>query len=211
MGDSSIKRTILAWGKHWRFPLIVSLVAVAIQWGGWSGPLRYDASAISHGQVWRLLTANLVHLGWVHLFRDVPAVFVIWFGFSHVLGERGWILLFLVDGLAVTLGLYLFAPSVEWYVGLSGILYGLVMCAGLLLLPTRPVLGAIMVIGTSTIVLYGVFVGPLPIQELRLGGKVIPQAHLFGLIGGALFAFGARTLAGTAMNRNNTKDNPGQK
>jgi rhomboid family GlyGly-CTERM serine protease len=194
LGDSSIKRAILAWWEHWRLPLIVSVVAVAIQWGGWSGPLRYDASAISHGQVWRLLTANLVHLGWVHLFRDVPAVFVIWFGFSHILSERGWILLFLVDGLAVTIGLYFFVPSVEWYVGLSGVLYGIVMCAGLLLLPTRPVLGAIMVIGTTVIVLYGVFVGPLAIQELKLGGKVIPKAHLFGLIGGVLFALGCYLL-----------------
>ena len=194
MDDSSIKRTILARWKHWRFPLIVSVAAIAIQWGGWSGPLRYDASAISHGQVWRLLTGNLVHLGWVHLFRDVPAVFVIWFGFSQVLSERGWILLFLVDGLAVTLGLYFFLPSVEWYVGLSGILYGLVLCAGLLLLPLRPVLGGIMVIGTTAIVLSGVFVGPLPIQELHLGGKVIPQAHLFGLIGGVLFALGRYLL-----------------
>ena len=154
------------------------------------GPLRYDASGISHGQLWRLLTANLVHLGWVHLFRDVPAIFVIWFGFSRVLTERGWLLLLLVDGLAVTLGLYFFVPSVQWYVGLSGVLYGLVVCAGVLLLPARPILGAIMVIGTTAIVLYGVFVGPLPIQELHLGGAVIPQAHLFGLIGGVMFALG---------------------
>jgi rhomboid family GlyGly-CTERM serine protease len=210
---TSFRHMALAWWNHWRLPVIVSVVVVVFQWGGWSGPLRYDASATSHGQVWRLLTGNLVHLSWVHLFRDVPAMFVIWFGFSHVLSERGWILLLVLDGLAVTLGLYFFAPSVEWYVGLSGVLYGLVMCAGLLLLPTRPVLGSIMVVGSSVIVLYGVFVGPLPIQELHLGGKVIPQAHLFGLIGGALFALGSHmlaswrgdSLAGAAREGNNTR------
>lgn len=75
----------------------------------------------------------------------------------------------------------------QWYVGLSGILYGLVLAAGLILLPRRPVLGAVMVIGTTLFVLYDVFVGPLPLKELCLGGKVIPQAHLFGLLGAVLF------------------------
>jgi rhomboid family GlyGly-CTERM serine protease len=174
--------------------VIVAVAAILFQWAGWIGPLRYDAAAISHGQLWRLFTANLVHLSWFHLLRDVPAIFVIWFGFSHVLSEREWIVLFVVDGLAVTLGLYFFVPSVIWYVGLSGILYGLVLAAGLVLLPRRPVLGTVMVIGTTLIVMYDVFVGPLPLQEYHLGGKVIPQAHLFGLVGAVLFVLGRDLL-----------------
>lgn len=184
-----------AFWRRWRFPLLVSMIAVTVQFGGWAGPLRYDAAAVARGQWWRLVTGNLVHLGWVHLWRDLAALFIIWFGFSRCLSERGWTVLFLWNALAVTVGLYVFTPSVHWYVGLSGILYGFVVCAGLLLLPSRPLLGAVMVVGTTALVLYGVLIGPLPGQALGLGGKVIPQAHLFGMVGAAAFAAARYAIA----------------
>lgn len=179
---------------RWRFPLLIAMIAVGLQLSGWAGSLRYEAGAVAHGQWWRLVTANLVHLGWVHLGRDLAALFIIWFGFSDCLSERGWTALFFCNALAVTAGLYFFVPSVQWYVGLSGILYGFVICAGLLLLASRPWLGAVMVTGTAALVLYDLLIGPLPGQGLGLGGRVIPQAHLFGMLGGAVFALGRMAL-----------------
>lgn len=176
-----------AFWSRWRFPLLVSMIVIIVQAAGWAMPLRYEAINVAEGQWWRLLTANLAHLSWVHLYRDLAALFIIWFGFSTCLSERAWTALFCLNAIAVTGGLFLFVPSVQWYVGLSGILYGFVVCAGLLLIPSRPLLGAVMVIGTVAFVLYGMFVGPLPGQALGLGGKVIPQAHLFGICGGGIF------------------------
>jgi len=177
------------WAR-WRFPVCIALIAATLQAAGWSTALRYQAGAVAEGQWWRLLTGNFVHLGWVHLSRDLAALFIIWFGFSRCLGERAWAGLFLCNALAVTLGLYVFAPAVHWYVGLSGILYGCVVCAGMLLWPSRRWLGTVMVLATGAFALYGVLFGPLPGQALGLGGEVIPQAHLFGSLGGALFAVG---------------------
>jgi len=175
------------WAR-WRFPVCIALVAAALQAAGWNEALRYESAALAHGQWWRLLSANFVHLGWVHLVRDLAALFIIWLGFSDCLGERAWAGLFLCTALAVTVGLYLFVPHVHWYVGLSGILYGCVVCVGLLLWSSRPWLGTAMAVGATALALYGVLAGPLPGQALGLGARVIPQAHLLGAIGGLGFA-----------------------
>lgn len=67
--------------------------------------LEYRRAAVLHGQVWRLLTGNLVHLGWVHLARDVAGLFLIWDLVANSLerSSRLWVLC--VCGLAVGLGL----------------------------------------------------------------------------------------------------------
>ncbi|MEE8280791.1 MAG: hypothetical protein V3R50_00295, partial [Gammaproteobacteria bacterium] len=49
--------------------IIVSLIVVAIQFFPQSLQqiLRYDRAAISDGELWRIITGHLAHLGWSHL------------------------------------------------------------------------------------------------------------------------------------------------
>src|SRR5579862_7053662 len=87
--------------------------------------LAYDRRAILSGAVWRLWTGNWVHLGVTHYALNAASLAA----FSALCPERlclrDWALRWSLLPAAVGLGLLLFAPSVQQYVGLSGVVYGL--------------------------------------------------------------------------------------
>jgi len=141
--------------------LTLAAAFVPAQW------LRYDRGAILGGQVWRLFTCHVVHLGWAHLALNVAALLALGFLFGKdVRRPAVWI----AAACAVSLGILLLRPRIEYYVGLSGVLHGLFAAAAVrrpwLFLPLALKLG------------YEQAFGPLT------GGNVLVDAHLFGAVGG---------------------------
>ena len=70
--------------REWRLSLSLAATLVALQASGWRRALEYRRAAVLHGQLWRLLTGSLVHLGWAHLLRDVTGLLLLWLLFGLV-------------------------------------------------------------------------------------------------------------------------------
>ena len=175
-------------------PSALALLLVALQDAGWSDALEYRRSAVLHGQVWRLITGSLVHLGWIHLLRDLLGLFLIWGLFAQLLDERSWLWLMLASSAAVGIGLLAFNPTITWYVGISGVLFGM-FCAGASLeIRQRPVYASALLLGMTAVIAWTLHAGALPGEMTDLGGKVVPQAHLYGAIGGAAFILMRRAI-----------------
>lgn len=150
--------------------------------------LRYQRDAVLDGQYWRMITGHWVHLGWQHLAMNLGGLAVIWLLFDEVLsGLKAWVV---TGGVALVTSfcLLLFHPQIEWYVGLSGLLHGLLAAGALLSLRTNQV--------TSWFVLL-VLVGKLGVEflnggssqvEAMIGGPILVQGHLYGTLGGGLCA-----------------------
>ena len=173
--------------RVWRLPLLLAALLLALQETGLRDALEYRRDAVLHGQLWRLLTGNLVHLGWVHLLRDLAGLFLIWGLFAPRLGERTGLALILVCAMAVGLGLLAFSPQIAWYVGISGVLFGL-FCAGALLeWRERPLYAGALLLGMAAVIGWTLHAGALPGETRDLGGAVVPQAHLYGALGAAAF------------------------
>lgn len=82
--------------------------------------LQFDRRAILHGQLWRLLTGNLVHWSVEHFFLDVGAFAVVGLLYErHLARHYPWILL--AAGLAVGCGMLVLLPELATYRGLSGV------------------------------------------------------------------------------------------
>jgi membrane associated rhomboid family serine protease len=85
-------------------------------------------------------------------------------------------------------GLWFLDPDIRWYVGLSGLLHGLLAAGaigGFRALPGESVvIGALIAAKVG----YEQLVGPLPGSESTAGGAVVVNAHLYGALGGVLFA-----------------------
>jgi rhomboid family GlyGly-CTERM serine protease len=178
--------TVRRWLREWRLPLGVAALLALLQAADLRSALEYQRDAVLHGQVWRLLTASLVHLGWVHLVRDLAGLCLIWGLFSHWLDERTWLWLMTGCALGVGVGLLAFAPGVIWYVGISGVLFGM-FCAGALCeYRSRPLYASALLLGMAAIIVWALVAGALPGETIGLGGKVVPQAHLFGALAGGL-------------------------
>ena len=177
------------WGRvrRWRVPLALAALLIALQAAGCRAALEYRRAAVLRGQVWRLVTGNLVHLGWVHLSRDLVGLLLIRALFAHSLEERSWLWVLFISSLTVGLGLLAFSPGIDRYVGISGVLFGLFCAGALAQLPENPRYAGALVLSMGAIIAWTWHAGALPGEMAGLGGRVVPQAHLYGALGGAMF------------------------
>lgn len=173
----------------WVPVLALALVATLAALGGdlVRDALRYERGALEAGEGWRLLTAHIVHLGWGHLAMNLAALGLIRLIVADAFSTADWIAAAVVSAVGIDLGLYVFSPGVDWYVGLSGVLHGLIAAAALTLLRVQPAVGALLGGGVLLKLLVEQGVGPLPLSESAAGGPVIAEAHLYGAAAGAVY------------------------
>ena len=154
--------------------------------------LRYDRAGVEHGQLWRVLTANFIHLGWGHLVLNTAGLLAIgWlFAEDYSLGE--WIFILVACSVVTSAGLYLLNPEILWCVGMSGALHGLFVAGVIALLFDVPRLGIALLIGVTAKIGYEQFAGAMPFSEGIVGGSVVTDAHLWGALGGLAAALVVR-------------------
>ena len=173
---------------HWKIPLALALAAGVAAFFGDEGReiLRYERGAIAAGEYWRLLSGHIAHLGQQHLLMNLAGLLLVWLLVGRLYSSRDWMLVVLVCVLTIDAGLWLFDPAVRWYVGLSGMLHGLLLAGAIRGLRALP--GESVVIGAAVALklAYEQVAGPLPGSEAVAGGAVVINAHLYGAIGGAL-------------------------
>lgn len=174
----------------WGIPLGLAASALLVMLLGEAGEalLRYQRSEILIGEVWRLLSGHLVHLGWSHLLMNLLALALVWALFGDTLTLAGWLLLLLFCALFDGLGLLLLNPGVEWYVGLSGVLHGLFLAGALAGLASGRRDAALLLIALVAKLAWEQLAGPLPGSEATAGGLVVVDAHLYGAIAGGVTA-----------------------
>ena len=177
----------------WLVPGIIVLCALILLVGGDSGRewLRYDRAGIAAGEVWRLLTGHLVHLGVSHTVLNLAGLVLVWLLVGRAYSWKQWLWVMAGTVGAIDLGLWFGSPSLDWYVGLSGLLHDMLaagIVAGLAGLAGRSGEAAILAVVVAGKLAWEQFAGPLPGSEATSGGAVIVDAHLYGVIGGVLVA-----------------------
>jgi hypothetical protein len=90
----------------------------------------------------------------------------------------------LVSALAVSFGLLWFAPQMGWYVGLSGVLHGLLVAGSRHQALRRESVGLLVLIAVALKLIWKQVYGPMPASKAFAGGKVIVNAYVYGAIGG---------------------------
>lgn len=177
--------------SYW--PVLVPILLVtALQLGGSSlfEYLRYDREAIFAGQVWRLISGHLLHLSWMHLLLNIAGLLLLTLGFAtrRPLSPLMVLTAFSALILGVSAGLLLFNPELAWYVGLSGVLHGVAVLIAFQLWPRERLLGLLLFAGLLAKVAWEQVAGADAALGSRIGGAVIVDAHLYGLISGVLVA-----------------------
>jgi rhomboid family GlyGly-CTERM serine protease len=170
----------------WALPAAIVVLAGCLAAAGDTAReiLAWDRDAIAAGQAWRLVSAHFVHLGWSHFLFDSTGLLLVWFLVGACLGPLQWLLVLGVVVAGIDAGFWFLDPMLVWYVGLSGVVHGL-LAAGIAagLDRDRPELGFLAVLLLVKLV-WEQLVGPLPGSEATTGGTVITAAHLYGAIAG---------------------------
>lgn len=184
--------------EHWAVVALVVVCLLLAAGGDEARELgRYERQAIAGGEYWRLVSGHLVHLGLGHLWPNVAALAILALLFDDVFRNADWWRVSAVSAAAIDVGLYALQPAVLWYVGLSGVLHGVVAAGALALVLRRQPIGIVLALGLAAKLVFEQLLGPVPFTADSVGGPVVVAAHLYGAGGGLL----AEAAAGIARRR----------
>jgi rhomboid family GlyGly-CTERM serine protease len=145
--------------------------------------LSFERSALAGGDWWRLLTAHFVHLDAEHAFLNGLGVVLMWALFARDYSPWRWAAIYLGAALAVSVGLWFGNPELQWYVGASGALHGVMTAGTIAHLRRRDLDGWILAAFIITKLAYEQFAGALPFAGTS---STIVDAHLYGAVGGVV-------------------------
>ena len=175
---------------YWHFAAVLIIAACVVGAFGDEGRalLKYDRPAIEGGELWRLVTAHFAHLSTAHLLLNMLGLFLTWLLVGRYFSALQWVFVATVSVALQAVGFWFLDSNMLWYVGMSGLLHGLMLAGALRGIGT---------LRTESLLLCGLIIaklvyeqlwGPLPGSESTSGGSVIVNAHLYGAVGGALAA-----------------------
>ncbi len=175
--------------RIWLPPAVLVALSTALELGGDAvrTGLRYDRLAVDQGQWWRLLSGNLVHLGWWHLFLNGLSLVLLVMLCPERLSPFEWLRRIVLLGLGMTLGIYFFSPTLETYVGLSGLIYGLFVLG---LGRQAAARDGIAIFGLAFLacrIIWELTVGAPESEQKLIGGAVVAESHLYGVIAALLY------------------------
>jgi rhomboid family GlyGly-CTERM serine protease len=189
--------------KRFLMPIVLSLIILAvaalgevgIKWLKYIGPLEHGEGALS----FRWLTGHFTHLGWRHSWLNIAGLMSVGLVYGHLFSVKTWLIFIMICAFGISLGLYFYSPQIEYYVGLSGVLHGMLALAvsfAILhpLLSDSSSVGSLkweeilVFIGLWTKVAYEQILGAVPITATIAGDVVIVDAHFYGACLGTVYS-----------------------
>lgn len=146
---------------------------------------RYARDAIALGEWWRLVSCHFVHFDRAHALANLLGFVLVWSLVARTLSVRQWLLCIVCSIGAVSAGLWWLSPRVQWYVGASGFLHGLLICGAVVAARSRDRLAWLVLLIVAAKLGYEQWSGALPFSGEML---VVTDAHLYGAVGGLLAA-----------------------
>jgi rhomboid family GlyGly-CTERM serine protease len=148
--------------------------------------LRLLSTTLQDQAWYRLLTGHLVHTNWPHMIMNSAALLITLLLFP-VYGKL-WLLgcCVLWNALFISFGILLLFTDIGWYAGFSGVVHGLLMTGALIGL--RELFAKFLVVLLVTKVGWEIWSGGESVSMELIDAAVIYEAHLLGLLAGALAA-----------------------
>jgi rhomboid family GlyGly-CTERM serine protease len=172
----------------WLLPAVFIGLSLFIMLLGEAGKeaLRYDRVWIGQGEFWRLLSGHFAHLSASHLVLNSAGLLLVWFLVGRAYTNQSWILILAVILTSMDAAFWFLTPELYWYVGMSGMLHGLLAAGIVARFPRLDTETTILLLLMAAKIGWEQWQGPVPGSETTSGGPVVVDAHLYGALGGAL-------------------------
>jgi|TARA_B110000858_G_scaffold84392_1_gene97609 rhomboid family GlyGly-CTERM serine protease len=174
----------------WLIPASIVGLSILIMLIGDAGKelLRYDRAWIGQGEFWRLISGHFAHLTWSHLALNSAGLILVWYLVGPNLKVHSWLFVILITIVTMDTAFWLMNPHLYWYLGMSGLLHGMLLAGIVTRLPALNLELSILLLLLVAKISYEQFGGSVPGSEAASGGPVIVDAHLYGALGGILGA-----------------------
>lgn len=169
------------------------------------GLFAYQRQGVLNGEYWRILTGHFTHWGFVHWLLNLFAWVLIWLYGRAVCSVFEWLVALTVCSAGVSLGLLVFLPDLQVYVGFSGTLHGVLVVIAILSIryPHYAVMGWAVLCFITVKLIYEAIYGATPATAELVQIHVITEAHLYGAISGT---FVGTLLFGLSSTHNKKPD-----
>lgn len=152
--------------------------------------LNYQRDLISQGELWRLLSGNLLHTNFNHLLLNLAAVILLWALHGRFYQQSRYLQLVTAIALISNISLFYFSPHMQQYVGLSGVLHGLLLWGACQDIRYKDKTGYLLLLALTAKIIYEQIFGASPNMAVLINANVAIDAHLWGAIAGTIcFAF----------------------
>lgn len=178
--------TLLNWdGRHGLTLLGLCAAFIGLQLLVGRSALAYARGPLAAGELWRLITAHLIHLDLEHAILNSLGLVLMWALFARDYPGRGWFFIVTGAAAAIDAGLWFRTSTALWYVGSSGVLHGVMAAGTVAHVRRREVDAPLLVAFLVAKLAYEQTRGALPFSG---SGEVVVDAHLYGVLGGLLVA-----------------------
>jgi len=150
--------------------------------------LVYQRQFIEQGEYWRLFTGHFFHTNNNHLYLNLAALIMLWALHGHFYTVTHYLLLFSIAAFTTSVGIYFFSSDITQYVGLSGVLHGVFIWGAIMDIQAKEKTGYILFIGVWLKIAHEQLYGASNDVIELIGANVATDAHLWGAVGGMLYA-----------------------
>ena len=149
--------------------------------------LAYYYTGIAQFELWRLITATFCHTNFNHLLMNAAGLIITLLLFIDTFKTIKILPIIIFNSVFIGLALFLFEPTVIWYVGLSGVLHGLFCYGAANDMHRKDRWGYLLGIGLVLKIAYEQLYGAQETTIKLINAPVLVDAHLYGAISGLLF------------------------
>ncbi len=165
----------------WRYVAVTIPFMVLLQVIG-PEHFRFERDWMTSGEIWRLVSAHWVHVGWMHLLLNGVGLVICVSLTSPGWSPARWLLCCVIMGIGISFLLTVFNPEVRDYAGLSGVLFGLYLLSAFSLYARDRLIAVLIIAAIAIKVLMEQFTFYDFNSGELIGARVIVDAHLYGLL-----------------------------
>ena len=168
-------------------PLVLALIIVFLHIGepataNWLG---FYPHLVLEGQWWRVVTGQLLHTNTNHMLLNLAGLGLVWALHGEYYRARHFAVINILSLVLIGFSLMLFVEYGH-YAGLSGVLHSLLIYGAFIDINRGDRSGWLLMTGVIGKVLYETLIGPSKDTEAMIDAAVAFEAHVLGVIAGAL-------------------------
>ncbi|MBT0586382.1 rhombosortase [Alteromonas oceanisediminis] len=176
--------------RYWIGPLCVAMIAIlGFVFEPWSSQwFAFNRATVNQGELWRLLSAHLLHTNAIHLLLNIAGLALLWGLHGEYYRPARFSIFFSLCAVLTSLAIWLFSPQLTHYVGLSGVLHGLFVWGACGDIRRGDHTGWLLLIGLAIKICYEQFGGDSSQIAALIEASVAVDAHLWGVLSGLLLS-----------------------
>jgi rhomboid family GlyGly-CTERM serine protease len=151
---------------------------------------RFQQDWVQKAEFWRIITAHWIHFNWQHLLLNGVGLVLCVAIVRPAWSIGRWIVYNLLLAIGISMLLTWFNPELDWYVGYSGVLFGVFLLAAIDLYKTERVIALLLGMGVCSKVVLEQTSSVTVTTSDFIGVPVIIDVHLYGVLLALAFALG---------------------